>query len=495
MFHASCFMDLAQLFKPIEKIVGMEITEKYILAVLLARDKKGVIQMIKKTAALGEGAVARGIVQNEAALADALKAFVRKNKDIFWSKYIILAIPSAFVFTDVMKFPSVRQEQIGESLALNFNSKTLFPTAPGEIYYDWQSVNSHSSMRQDALVSFAQKKHIDAFVSACEQAGLEPLAFEIPQAAALRAITNFKEKTGLIVRVLDEGIEFSVAVQGELKFSRFAHRLASLREIEKLTAFVKDETMKTIHFFQIEYPETPVTALVALSAFAQSEIGAALTKELGVPSEPVRLAHPVELPDSHIAAFGSALRGLIPREEDALISLMPVGTEETYRSRRLRAYISLWSDIINTTAFLFAVLFAAALFFLTRIRTNLDAQTARKGSAQTAYAQITELEESARAFNAAIRQIAGIQENAFSWSDLFSRITPSLAQANITVTGITVSDIGKTVSVRFTAATREAATAFKKSLEASGLYEKVEMPFLSVTQREQISTTVSLKPL
>lgn len=490
-------MDLAQLFKPVEKIVGVEITEKYILAVLLARDKKGAVRMIKKTAALGEGAVAQGMVQDQAALAAALKTFTQKNKDAFGSPYVILAIPSAFVFTDVMKFPSIQHEQIGESIKLNFNSKTLFPITPEEIYYDWQPAASHSPLHQNALVSFARKNIIDPYVAACEQAGLEPLAFEIPQMAVARALTNSKDTTCLIIRVLDKGVEFSIAQQGELRYARWAFLPAPARESEKLAAFVKDETLKTVHFFQIEYPETPVAACVALSSFAQSEIAAAVAKELGIPVSAPRLAHPVDLPDSHIAAFGSAMRGLIPREEDTLISLMPVGTEETYRSRRFRAYLSLWSDIINTTALVFALLYAVTLFFLTRVQANLAAQTSRKESTRAAYARITEFEESARAFNGAIGQIAGIQAGLFDWSGLLARIIPSLTHANITLTGITAAESGGTISVGFAATTRDAAIAFKKSLEASGTYEKVEMPFLSVTQREQIRTTISLtlKPL
>lgn len=485
-------MNLAQLFKPVEKIVGVEITEKYILAVLLARDKKGGVRMIKKTAALGEGIIEHGIAQNQDALASALKTFVQKNKDIFGSRYVILAIPSAFVFTDVMKFPSLQQEQIGESIALNFNSKTLFPVAPEDIYYDWQSAASHNPLHQNALVSFAQKKHIDVYVGACEQAGIEPLAFEIHQTAVARAITNFKDKTGFIVRVLDEGVEFSIVESGELKFSRFAPLNAPLRESEKLALFVKDEALKTVRFFQIEYPEMTVASFIALSSFAQNEIAAAIAKELGISAETPRLAHPVDIPDSHIAAFGSAMRGLIPREEDTLISLMPVGTEETYRSRRFRAYLSLWSDIINTAALVFALLFAITLFFLARVRTNLVAQAARKGSAQAAYAQITELEENARAFNKTVGQLIGIRAELFNWSDLLTRITTSLTHTDITLTGMNASEAGKTVSVSFIAATREAAIAYKKSLEASGLYEKVEMPFLSVTQRERISTNIIL---
>ncbi|MBI1755106.1 pilus assembly protein PilM [Candidatus Azambacteria bacterium] len=486
-------MDLAQLFRPVEKIVGVEITQGYMLAVLCERDKKGGIRVSKKSAALPPDSISQGMVKNKAGLTAAIKNFVQQNKDVFKSKYIILALPSAFVFTDIMKFPPMRPEQIGESLMLNFGSKTLFPVSPEDIYYDWQPAVSHSPLYQNALVTFALKKNINEYTEVCEQAGLEPLAFEIPQISVARALGNFKDKAGLIIRMLDEGIEFSAAAQGEFQFSRFVAMPAALHTIEEFKTFVKDEAFKVLNFFQVEYPETALSAIVVLSYFAQKEeISSYLSKELGLSLEHPRLVHSVELTDSHVAAFGSAMRGLIPREEDALVSLMPVGTEEAYRARRFRAYASLWSDIINATAFLLVVLFGVTLFFLMRVQKNLNVQIANKGSAQAAWAPVAELEQTAGKFNATVGQLTAIEAKMPRWSAVFDRMLPSLTYKNIAVASIGTRRAEGTIVVQFSAATRDEAIAFKKALETSGAYEKVEMPFLSVTQREQISTNVVL---
>lgn len=189
-------MNLAQLFNPVEKIVGMEIAHGRVCAVLLEKNKKGVITGTKKEAVIPPGIIAEnGAVLDKQKLAAALKTIWHTGKDVFKSKYVIVALPSMPVFTDIIGFPKVTQEQLKEAVELHVATKTSFPVDTNDIYYDWQPLATHNIYHEDVLLSFAKRPYISDFAEACEAAGLEPLAFETPHLATARA-NQFRERHG-----------------------------------------------------------------------------------------------------------------------------------------------------------------------------------------------------------------------------------------------------------------------------------------------------------
>lgn len=488
--------NLAQLFKPVEKIVGIEITRGWLIAARAERDKTGTLKTYKIKTPLKAGVISGGAVKDQAALVAALKALMHAGRDVFSSANIILALPAETVFTDIMRFPPLAREQIAESLALNLKSSAAFPLSADELYYDWQMAHSLRPAEQEILIACAPRPYVRAYQEACEQAGLEPIVFEAPQASVARAVTNFAGKPGLIIRLLEEGVEFSFVVHGELRFARFVSLSDSLTARADLAALIKDELFRTRTFLQAEYPEQQPEAAVLISPLAQKKnIAADLSRELSIPVEQARLAEGAPADAAFAAAYGAALRGLIPREEDALVSVMPVGTEETYRSRQFLAYASLWSDIINATAVLMVVLFGTVSLWLASVRATVETEAAHKETAAATQEQIGEFERLVLRFNAAAQELAALDERIFPWSGLLTNIANSLAYEGISVERITLAAPGAGISVSVTAQTRDAAIAFRKSLEGSGLYARVEMPFLSVIQRTNIQTNIVLYPL
>lgn len=489
-------MNLAQLFKPVEKIVGLEITQGFFHAVLIERNKKGALRFSKKKTSLPAGVIAGGAIVDPAALGAALKLFVQTGRDVFRSRNIILAIPGAVVFTDTMQFPQLAHEQIAESLALNLKSAALFPLSANEVYSDWQPTYSVNPMYQGVLVSLAPRAHVRAYQNVCERAGLEPVAFESPQASVARAVSNFKNKPGIVIRLLDEGVEFSLIPKGELGYARFVSLPDTLASLDDFKIFVRDETFRTLAFFQAEqHQESAIASATVISSFAQKrDIASFLSRELGLVIEEAQLDQSLPVEDSFVAAYGAALRGLISREEDTLVSVLPVGTEETYRSRRFLAYASLWSDIINTTAVLLVIVFGVAYLWLSRIHAGVKAEAARAQTTGAAQAQVSELEGTIARFNTAAGELALLDTLIFPWSNLLERVADSLAFDGITIHRISAPSRSEGISVSLTANTRDTAIAFKKALEASGIYERVEMPFLSVIQRENIQTNIVLYP-
>ncbi|MEK7097329.1 MAG: pilus assembly protein PilM, partial [Patescibacteria group bacterium] len=246
-------MNLAQLFNPVEKIVGLEITSGHLRAVLLEKNKKGGLKITKKSSPLAQGMIENGQISNKLELSLALKKFRQENKSLFKSKYIILALPPMFVFYEIMKFPAITDEQINESIALNINTKTLFPFEAGEIYYDWEPVKLKDPIHREAAVAFAMKEYIKDWMEVCESAELEPLAFEIPSASITRALENFNDKSGVVIRIIKEGLEIFIASDKKLALSRFV-QMPGIGNLDEFKSFIKNELGKTLRFYQAERP-------------------------------------------------------------------------------------------------------------------------------------------------------------------------------------------------------------------------------------------------
>ena len=488
-------MNLAQLFNPIEKIVGLEITGGHIRAVLLEKNKKAVLSAAKKSAVLPGGVTRDGWVIDKEKFAEALKKFRQANKNIFKSRYVVLTLPPMYVFMDVMKFPPVAKEQVAESIALNINTKTIFPMSAEEIYYDWEPVKSKDPYHQEIILGAAMKDYVRNWTEACEAAELEPLAFESSAMSMARALDNFRDKTGAILRITGRGLEISIVSEGELRFARFA-RMPKAGTFDEFKEFLLSELSSALNFYAIENPRAepaPVLAIVS-ELEGEKEIGDYLASKLGLAVQKAHWADSLEIDESYAAAYGAARRGLIARENDTLISLMPIGTEETYRKRRFLAYISLWSDIVNATAVILVVLFAGIWFFLQRVEKRIDTQITASQAASAIGEQIASLEKDALRFNELAGRLAAAENSIHRWSPRLSKLPAALAAPDITVKTIGLPSPEGDIAVNLTAATRAGAVSFRKMLEQSGEYESVTMPFLDISQRENININITLKP-
>ena len=486
-------MDIAQLFNPVEKITGLEISQGYLRATFLEQTKKGGLRVAHAEVPLPQGVIVNGIPVNKEALIQALKSFQQNNRGVFRSKYVIVAIPAAQTHMDVMKFPPLGPDQIEESIRLNLNTKTIFPMEEQEIYFDWQSAPSKDSYHREILLGLAPRKTVQDYLALCEEAGLEPLAFETPPFSLSRALENFKDKTGLLIRVLSEGVECSVISGTDLRFCRFAP-MPQMENMEAFKTFLKEEAYRVMSFYMMENPhEGAITPIVLLAYFDQKkDIADHLAKELSLSVENAHFTGGVQVGDADAAAYGAGLRGLIKRDDDTLISLMPIGTEETYRKRRFLSYVSLWSDIVTATAVLLVAVFGATWFFLDMTSKKAAEQLSRSSAHSAMTDQIDALEAQASAFNATVASIAGVEQSIFPWSSLISKIIPALRHDKITLTNVNMPSPDGAIRISIVAENRDAAISFRKALLANALFATVQVPPLGINDRGNITQTITI---
>ncbi len=486
-------MDIAQLFNPVEKITGLEISQGYLRAVFLEKNKKGVFIIMRAEMPLPLGVIANGVVANAKELTQTLKSFQQNNKNVFKSKYVIVSIPMSQTYMDIMKFPPLELSQMQESIKLNLNTKTLFPIEENDVYFDWQPAESKDIYHQEILLGLAPKKTVDGYLTSCEEAGLEPLAFEMPPFSVSRSLENFKDKTGLVVRVLSEGVECSVISGINLRFCRFAP-VPQMENIEEFKTFLKDEVRKVIHFYTTENPhEQEITSMVLLAYFDQKkDIADHLANELSLSVENARFIFDTQVGDADVPAYGAGLRGLIKRDDDTLISVMPVGTEETYHKRRFLSYVSLWSDIITATTVLLVVVFGATLFFLSVNSKKSIEQISRSSAPSSVNDQVNTLEAKASVFNATVASIATAEQSIFQWSLLISKIMPALHYNNIILKDVSIPSPEGAIKISIMATNREAAISYRKELLGNPLFSNVQIPQLGINDKENISQNITI---
>src|SRR3989304_7285928 len=285
---SEAIMNLTQLYNPIRNIVGLEITSRQINAVLLKKNKKGELELVRKFALVPAGVVQNGEIKKPAELAQAIKSFWQANKDAFQSKFAIFALPSSSAFCDVLKLPQISDEQTAEAVKLNLSTKTLFPMEPQEIYYDWQPLKSKDIYHHYEMVGMALRGKIKQWIDVCSNAGIEPLAFESSAFSASRAIGNFEHNTGLFIRVADDGIDLSVIAENEIRFSRFV--------------------------------PMPKKIVIAFSFAKKNELEEYLAKNLGISAEHIKFSASIKEAAGNLAddesalpVLGAGMRGVVSR--------------------------------------------------------------------------------------------------------------------------------------------------------------------------------------
>jgi len=138
-----------------------------------------------------KGVIERGVISDIPALSETLKE-VRKTCQ---GEYIRVSLPEekAYLFETTVDYDTPFKEIRG---LLEFKLEENVPLSPRDAYFDYDVVE-HSKERGQLLVSVAvyAKDTINSYYTACTDAGLMPLSFEIEAQAVARAVIPQRDKS------------------------------------------------------------------------------------------------------------------------------------------------------------------------------------------------------------------------------------------------------------------------------------------------------------
>ncbi|HAS95224.1 TPA: hypothetical protein DCS99_02300, partial [Candidatus Wolfebacteria bacterium] len=212
-----------------------------------------------------------------------------------------------------------------------------------------------------------------------------------------------KKKNYLVFRLGSDGISFGLVKNGELYFLHFVgwgavygtERRATLESLKKM---IVDEVHKVLSFYETHW-EGVLTELFLVTPTFEEEIKEAITESfpnliVEVPS----IQQFTNLSIGWFSVLGSAFRGIIPRDDDKMISLATAGTKNKYEVYQETNFVRLWRNGTVTTLVAILALFVGLDRFLATTEERLGGRVAEL-SQNPSVGRLGELQQEASLFN------------------------------------------------------------------------------------------------
>lgn len=461
-------MNLLQFFTREEPIAGLEISDAVIRLALLELNKKEQVEiktLIEEQ--LPEGAISGAVIKNQLHFTEALKKILKKIEPKI--RYVIISLPADNVYSRLFSFPkTIEKEKIEETMKLVVDFQ--LPVNARDVYLDWEKVDA--PRENEALLAALSKKIIDSYLQAFALVGLNVVAIEFHPLSFSRVIDVPPEKSVLIKIPGKEKVGIFIIKNNNLRFSRilpgmfFSDKNSLDAEIEKIKEFYESEN------------KDPISDII-------DDNGLKIVKIF---------EHPKIKKNNGdwLISVGAAFRGLLPRAEDELISLMEVGTEKAYERQKAIVFARLISGVVVGLSLFFAAVFVGAWLLITSIQNNFNKQVSNLQLITSVPPDATELEAKAKKINGLLEKTSSILQSIPQWSNLLeelkSRTVPGIFIANLSLP----SPEGM-LAINGVAQNRFQLNLFKKSLTESSFFSEVNLPLTNLEQKENISFSMTFR--
>lgn len=454
-------MNIIALISNKEPIGGLEIENGFLRFVLL-KESKGSLSLVKSVEEKLSGPEADF---TNTAFTAKLGRFVNKHN----IKYVIISLPSDKIYTKPYSFPATMpDEKIEESMKLAADLQ--LPRKKEEIYYDWMKIQEDGTNKK-IILSYILKSDANPILNAAKQVGLKVVALESRALSLARVIKQSKSEALLVV---ENGLArpcLSVVVDNHLIFSQETSPMSSASEAEK-------EIRKISNYH--DWFNVNLKKIIFLGK--SLKIKKLLLKEHS--AESLKIIKGWQANAAYLPSLGAAVRGLIDRKDDEIISLMEIGTEKAYRQERANSTANFFIGLSAALAIFFVGAFLAAWSLMSAIQNNYSRQISAF-DLESASGGSTSLQNKAIEFNELIDQAGNLAAQEPMWSKIITEAK------NKTVDGIIINNLSLpgaqgVFSVVGVASDREAINRLKKSFESSDIFGGVNIPLDNLGKKTDI---------
>lgn len=296
-------------------MVGIDIGSKSIKVVELV--KSGALWQLKSSGVVGYAGQSPDKAVEESDLskiADVLKKIVTQIG--ISSKEVNLALPESLVFTRVVKFPLLSDEEVASAVKWEAEQYIPIPVADAVVQYTILERNQTLSSVSVLLVA-APKNVVEKYAKVAKLAGLMPVSAETELAALARSLSPEKGVTLIldlgssatdmsIVKDLNTVFTRSIPIAGEA-FTRAVSQSLEIapaqaeeykktygldsnqlegkvkKALEPIFKVIIDEIKKAIHFYQTEDGGVvPTSVIITGGASIMPDITTYLTENLNI---------------------------------------------------------------------------------------------------------------------------------------------------------------------------------------------------------------------
>ena len=479
---------LANAVNPPLQIGGLEVTDSYIRFVSIKGKKADFV-----SAKLEPGIIEDGKIKDTNRLLKVLSDFhdqIAGKKKKVW---VVASISDGNVYTEMFTLPKVSGSDLISAARLNLQmiSPIDFDTANA----DWHLAGErdvNGVLQSEILGAFISRQLIEEFERIADAAGFEIAAVEFPILALARSITALsdqfdKGKNYLVFRLGSDGISFGLVKNGELYFLHFvgwsavygAERKATLESLKKM---IIDEVHKVLSFYETHWEGTLKNLFLVTPTF-ENEIRDAIARDFpSLTVEVPTLRQFKNLSVGWFSVLGSAYRGIIPRDEDNMLSLATAGTDDKYEAYQMTNFVHLWRNISVTVLAAMLILLIGLDMFLAGSATTLRERLAG-GSSDPVLAQLSGLRQEADRFNTMVNSLVRAKQERLVWSGFFKDMDAMAGDA-VMIRRIVVQNSTSPVTIFGEATTQPAIGEFEKTLQANPNITNVQFQLASVSQIE-----------
>ncbi len=476
---------------------GLEISDNFLRYVLIGDN------IVKKAALrLPPGIISGGRIKDRNNFLSALGALKKEIGEEKKTTNVVLTIGIPDVYTQIFSVPQMAGDKMEEATELNL--KMISPIDVSGAYYDRESLLAGNSGEAEFLGAFVEKVPVDEFLSVLREAGFAVIVVEFFALSAVRAVKELGNldlgRPYLALNVLDNGVDFMLLRGGRLYFHYFTSWGGILeagqgRQIDNATfqSLMLREVARVLNFHSSKWGSSIKDALLLTPGLGDArnileKFFALKVYDFTPIPDPFR-----DLNSTWAVSLGAALRGLLPRAADDLISLAPLGTELEYKRERLRHFTSFWRNVLITVFSAVFLVFLAADGFLANIEKALENEVGVKFPAdQLAESETLRLE--AEKFNAVAVLVLAAKNRSIAWEPVL-RETALVSGTGVSLRRISINGDSGMAFISGKTTTELAAINFKNNLSQNALFEDVSLPFSNITPETdgQVSFQLTLK--
>lgn len=441
------------------------------------------------------GTLNEGRIENRQELVDALRTL---RVQVLGDKAkrrapinVVVSLSSVNVYTQVFNLPFIEGENLEKAIQLNIQMAS--PTGAADSYAGWQTVRGQDehNMHLEVVTAFLQKGVADELTAALRAGGFLPIALE---SRALSFARLIKEKAAgidpgkslIAVSADASGMDVMIIRGGHLHFDYF-NSWKNLQGDERqisldfFRTLVVRSVNQVMNFYNSHWKDQ-VSEIVVASTGLKEEILAAIRENFDIKvSELTPLVSPPLTPEWFVA-LGGALRSLLPRREDAEISLLGVSAQQEFQREQVHSFLGFWRILVPAALTVLLAAFVASFLFLNGFQKSLDPQASAALRAPVS-AELTALRAQAARFNGAVSMIQWVNDDQRQKSMILATLLEILTRRNIEISRLDISDPSVPVLLQGTAPSEDDIIALKNELVITQGFKSVDLPLTAIKQQ------------